>query len=174
LASRSRHFFFRLDDFYLDENAPGMPRAPGGFIDWDDPRTWNAETAAGALAQLVRDGRAQVPTYNISLSRAVGVKELSLSKPDDAIVAEGIFATELLELCSAHGLDVTPIWVNRNRIGNWLRRFRRDVAKHRKPVLVLIRRGFQLAVREPDFRAKALARGFIPLSYAQTEKILNS
>ncbi|MDR0435628.1 MAG: uridine kinase [Propionibacteriaceae bacterium] len=172
LALRSGHFILRLDDFYLDEDAPDMPRAPGGFIDWDDPRTWDAETAADALAELVRIGRVNVPAYDISVSRAVGRRELVLPAPGTPVIAEGVFATELLGPCLARGLAVTPIWVDRSRVGNWWRRFRRDVTKHRKPIPLLLRRGLQLAEREPGFRAAALRRGFVPLSYAKTEDVL--
>jgi uridine kinase len=172
LAHRSGQFVLELDDFYLAEDAPDMPRAPGGFIDWDDPLTWDSAAAADALAALTSTGTATVPAYDISTSRVIGTRQLDLPPCGTAIIAEGVFATELLHPCLARGLDVTPIWVERNRIGNWLRRFRRDVAQHRKPIPMLIRRGFQLAAREPNFRAVALTRGFIPLSYAATEKVL--
>ncbi|MDR2620444.1 MAG: uridine kinase, partial [Propionibacteriaceae bacterium] len=172
LAQRSGHFMLRLDDFYLDEDAPDMPRAPGGFIDWDDPRTWDAEAAADALLTLARTGRVSIPAYDISISRAVGKRDLALPDTTTGIIAEGVFATELLGPCRARALPVTPIWIDRSRIGNWWRRFYRDVAKHRKPIPVLIRRGLQLAARESGFRKAALASGFLPLSYKETERIL--
>jgi uridine kinase len=172
LARHSGAFILRLDDFYLDEDSPDMPRAPGGFIDWDDPLTWDAETAVRALADLAIEGTAIVPAYDISVSRRVGTRELD-ARDAQLIVAEGIFATELLALCLRERLDARGIWVDRHRIGNWWRRLNRDLHEHRKPVPMLLRRGGQLFQAEPALRSAAMARGFSPLSYGAAEVALS-
>ncbi|MGH8828036.1 MAG: ATP-binding protein, partial [Jiangellaceae bacterium] len=63
-----------LDNFYRDGDDEGMPRdAELGIIDWDDPRAWNAELAVDTLATICRDGRADVPVYDIAHDRATSV-----------------------------------------------------------------------------------------------------
>lgn len=152
----------RLDDFYHDADHPDLPRAHG-IVDWDDPATWDAAGAVAALSALVRDGRAVVPTYSISESRRVGSHEVLL---DDCpiVVAEGIFAIELLPVARAAGLAVEPIYLDRSRWLVTLLRLRRDLAQHRKPPLVLLRRGWALLKAQPGLKARAMAAGFTPLS----------
>ncbi|MFZ2427133.1 MAG: uridine kinase, partial [Propioniciclava sp.] len=50
----------RLDDFYRDADAPGLPCAHG-IVDWDDPATWDAVGALTALTGLLQDGAVVVP-----------------------------------------------------------------------------------------------------------------
>ena len=164
---------FRLDDFYLDETAPGLPRLPHGVIDWDDPRTWDGAEARDALIELTNTGSAQVPDYDIATSSRIGMHELTA--PDNAvIVAEGIFAPEMAALLSEAGVAVRPIWMHRSRIGNFRRRLKRDLAEKRKPVPVLLRRGIALSRQETAFRKRALAAGFEPLSMKDGRRLLTS
>jgi uridine kinase len=173
LGRHSGAFILRLDDFYLDEDSPDMPRAPGGFIDWDNPLTWDAEAAVRALASLAVSGTATAPAYDISTSQRVGTRDLD-ARDARLIVAEGIFATELLALCLRERLDARGIWVDRHRAGNWWRRLNRDLHDHRKPVPMLLRRGAQLFQAEPALRRAAIAKGFSPLSYAATQAALST
>ncbi len=152
----------RLDDFYRDADAPGLPRAHG-IVDWDDPATWDGQGALDALQALLRDGRADVPTYSIAESRRTGSHTLELAQAD-LIVAEGIFALDLLPLIRAAGLPVTPIYLDRDRTLVAALRLRRDLAQHRKPPAVLLRRGYALWRAQPAQRARALASGFVPLT----------
>lgn len=155
-------FVLRLDDFYRDADAPGLPHAHG-IIDWDDPATWDAEGALAALDALLHAGRTEVPTYSIAESRRTGSRVLELGE-GNLIVAEGIFAVELLPLIVAAGLPVTPVYLDRDRTLVAALRLRRDLAQHRKSVSVLLRRGASLWRSQPDLRDRAVASGFIPLS----------
>ena len=56
---------FRLDEYYRDGDAGGLPRTDYGIIDWDDPGTRDGEAALDAIVELVGTGRATVPRYDI-------------------------------------------------------------------------------------------------------------
>jgi hypothetical protein len=58
----------QLDDFYLDIDHPGLPQRYGS-VDWDSPETWDGKGALAALHELVTEGRADVPVYDIPTSR---------------------------------------------------------------------------------------------------------
>jgi uridine kinase len=164
VAVLSRLPILRLDDFYRDE-SPELPRHEGGYIDWDDPLTWDAEAAADALAALARSGEAVVPEYDIATSRRVGTKPVVVTGA--AVIAEGVFATELLAPCRERGLDPIAVWLDRPRVVNWWHRLVRDLREHRKPVAMLLQRGAALYRDEPALRQAALAAGFRPMGQSQ-------
>ncbi len=145
----------RLDDFYRDADDPGLPHW-GGIVDWDDPGSWNGEAAATAIRTLIDEGRVHVPVYDISLSRRVGEHELHLPEPSPGervcIVAEGIFAPELVRRCRDLGIDTTGVWLTRPRLLVFWLRLVRDLKDHRKPPLILLRRGWTLLLKEPEQR----------------------
>lgn len=152
----------RLDDFYHDADHPGMPQTLG-ITDWDDPRSWNAEAAVAALRELLATGSVVVPAYSISESRRTGSHELRLGDAA-CLTVEGIFAIDFLSTCRAAGLAVEPIYLDRPApLVFWLR-LRRDLAKKRKPPLILLRRGLALLRAQPSLKRKAVAAGFAPLS----------
>ena len=107
LAQRLGWPVLRLDDFYLDADAPGLPLiehgANAGLVDWDHPDSWRCEDALAAIRSLCRTGHAEVPDYDISTSSAVGVRSLDLGAAD-RFVAEGIFAPEVIDACRREGL----------------------------------------------------------------------
>jgi uridine kinase len=151
-----------LDDFYFDADHPGMPRALG-ITDWDDPGSWDANAAVAALRQLVTTGVAVVPTYSIAESRRTGSHQVRLDGAS-CLTAEGIFAIEFLATCRAAGLEVDAIYLDRPApLVFWLR-LRRDLAKKRKPPLILLRRGLALWRAQSGLRRRAVAAGFTPLS----------
>lgn len=160
----------RLDDFYFDADHPGLPRAHG-IVDWDDAATWDAAGAVEALACLVREGRCEVPDYSIAESRRVGWHTVC-SGGHDAVIAEGIFAIELLPHARAAGLAVEPIYLDRSRWLVAVLRLRRDLAQKRKPALVLLRRGWALLRSQPELRARAVAAGFRPMSMQTAVRLL--
>ncbi|HEY3548265.1 MAG TPA: hypothetical protein VGK17_19500 [Propionicimonas sp.] len=116
----------RLDDFYFDADHPDMPRSPIGIIDWDDPRSWNAEAAVAALAELVANGQVEVPAYSISESRRVGSHLLSLDGAS-CLTAEGIFAIDFLAVCRTAGLATEAIYIDRPGVVVFWLRLRRDL-----------------------------------------------
>lgn len=89
---------------------------------------------------------------------AVGVTDVP------AVMAEGVFAPDLLVCCRREGVEVTPVWLDPSRHANFARRLRRHLAQHRKPPTVLVRRGLMLWRAERAKRSRALAAGFAPLS----------
>ena len=151
----------RLDDFYRDGDDPGLPLVTLGAAqlpDWDDPRSWNATAAVDALEALVDTGSARVPTYDIAQSRAVGHTELTAA-PDALLVAEGIFAAEIVPALRERGLLAGAYCITHGRTRNAVLRFVRDLREGRKPPLVLLRRGLELWRREPAIIDRAVALG---------------
>lgn len=157
----------QLDEFYFADDQPGLPMTelPGGhrLIDWDDVGSWDRQAAVAALQHLVVHGRAEIPRYDISQNRATGCQTLDLAGAK-VLLCEGIFAVDLLAPARAAGLQITPIWLDRPRWTNFVRRLARDLHQHRKPPAVLVRRGLVLARQERARRAKALDQGFEPMS----------
>ncbi len=153
----------RLDDFYFDADHPDLPRTEFGIPDWDDPRCWDAAAALAALRELLEAGDVDVPTYSISDSRRVGSHPIRLDGAT-CLTIEGIFAIEFLAVCRAAGLELDAIYLDRPApLVFWLR-LRRDLAKKRKPPLILLRRGLALWHAQPGLKRKALAAGFTPMT----------
>jgi len=167
---------FRLDEYYLDGDAEGLPVAGYGIVDWDDPRTWDGNGALDAIVELARTGRAVIPLYDITTSRRVGAHVLTLpdAEPGEriVIVAEGIFAPELVQSARERGLDVTGIWLHRPRLVVFLLRLIRDLRQRRKPPTVLLRRGWALMRLEPALRAAAVARGCVSLTMSDARHLV--
>jgi len=164
----------RLDNFYRDHDDPDLPWDESlGIVDWDHPGSWNAAAALAALTELVEHGRTRTPTYDIAASRAVGSEELSCAATD-LILAEGIFAAELIADLSEQGLLRAAYCV---RNGPWRTfgfRLLRDFAERRKPPLVLLRRGWALKQAQPGM-VKHLSRlGAIPVTGAEVEAAFRS
>lgn len=150
----------RLDDFYRDHDDPGLPRDEAlDIVDWDDPGSWNGAAALVALTELVDTGRAATPVYDISTSQRVGSSEITAA-PTDLIVAEGIFAAELIEPLRRAGL-LHSAWcvVHRHRALTFLWRLTRDLKEHRKPPHILVRRGWTLLRDEPALIRRQVALG---------------
>lgn len=168
VARLSGATLLRLDDYYLDADHAGLPRTGFGIADWDDPGTWDAEGALAALVSLATTGTAEVPTYDIALSRRVGSQTLTLPAPAAGervvVVAEGIFAPHLLPRARAAGLSVTGIWLDRPRWATFAMRLARDLRERRKPPWVLLRRGLALLRDEPEAARRALALGCVPMT----------
>ncbi len=167
-----------LDDFYLDADHPGLPRTPStgsgrrlGIVDWDDPATWDEAAALTAITALCRVGRARVPVYDISASRRTGSAELDVTGAG-CFVAEGLFAPELVAACRTAGLLRDALYLERPRALSLVLRFVRDLAEHRKPVGVLVRRGLALWRAEPALRRYALARGCRPVTFRKALAII--
>lgn len=159
-----------LDDFYRDADDAGLPHW-GGIVDWDDPGSWNGEAAATAIRTLIDEGTVHVPVYDISLSRRIGSHELHLPEASPGervcIVAEGIFAPELVQRCRDLGIDTTGVWLTRPRLLVFWLRLVRDLKDHRKPPLILLHRGWTLLLKEPSQLRAAVAQGCEALSMRQ-------
>lgn len=159
----------RLDDFYKDGDDPSLPLSPIGIPDWDDVRSWHVKLAFEALASLCRTGTTAVPLYDISTSRAIGSHVVDRGSAD-TVIAEGIFAADLVGHLRDAGLLRDAYCVRQNRWLTMGRRFVRDVSERRKPVPVLLRRGIRLALDEPKIVAAHARRGARPVTPKQAQR----
>jgi uridine kinase len=159
-----------LDDFYKDGDDPTLPRrriGPGqDIVDWDDPRSWSREDAMRALEALSRDGVADVPVYDIAHDGRVGEVRMSLDG-SSYVVAEGLFAHEVIAGCRDQDLLADAICVRNRRLVTFWRRLTRDLREHRKSPLILLRRGWLLMRAEPHVVARAVACGATPMTSEQ-------
>ena len=171
----------KLDDFYRDGDEAGMPLVGGGItggagadrceanrIDWDHPDSWDAERAMRAILDLCAVGRTEVPIYSIPCNAVVGRAGLDIGRAH-AFVAEGVFAAELIDRCRAEGVLAAALVLRRPRPATWWFRLRRDLAEHRKPPAVLLRRGLRLALEEPERIRDWMERGCRAVSRRQCE-----
>jgi uridine kinase len=157
-----------LDHFYRDGDDPSLPRVEGlDIVDWDDPRSWHAESALATIETLCRTGAAEVPVYEIGADRRVGSTRFEL-RGAPAFVATGIFAIELVGPLRERGLLGEAIVVRRPPWKNFLRRLTRDLREHRKPPITLLRRGIGLMRVEPAVVQRALDAGCRPCDRAAT------
>jgi uridine kinase len=178
LAERLGLPVLRLDDFYKSGDDPTLPRitsgANAGITDWDHPDSWLPEDALATLAQLCREGSAEVPVYEIARNGHCGSQVLDLDG-SPYFVAEGIFAPEVVEGCAERGLLAAAYCVRQHRLVTFWRRLTRDLRERRKPPLVLLRRGFALLRDQDRVVAHAVARGCRPVTpdeaYAEIDRL---
>ncbi|WP_312856444.1 AAA family ATPase [Nocardioides pelophilus] len=164
----------RLDDFYRDGDEPDLPRIESdpsrrlvprllragnsGIVDWDHPGTWHCEDAVTALLELCRTGTTDVPVYSISESRRSGAQRLDLEGAE-VFCAEGIFAPAVVAACRDAGVLEAAYCVTQHRSVTFWRRLSRDLREHRKPPLVLLRRGVALARVQREVVRRAVDAG---------------
>lgn len=156
-----------LDDFYRDIDHPNMPQRYGS-VDWDSPQTWDHTAALEALLRLCRDGEADVPIYDIPTSRRTGMTHVVVTAP--IVVAEGIFAGELVEDLRREDALADAICLVRPRVATFWLRLLRDLGEGRKSLLTLIRRGTSLAGAEPGLVRRWVEQGCRPLSVNHAEQ----
>ncbi|HET8602185.1 MAG TPA: AAA family ATPase [Segeticoccus sp.] len=174
LSKRHGWPIVRLDDFYREVGDPDLPmldQAMEGIPDWDDPRSWDRAAAVDALETLAWTGRVDVPDYDIATSRRVGHRPIEAPR-GSWILAEGIFAAQVVEELRNHGLLAAACCVRNNRWLTFWRRLLRDLSEHRKPPLVLWRRGLRLARAEPQIVAEQRALGATPLTGHEAEALI--
>jgi uridine kinase len=164
----------RLDDFYRDEDDPAMPRSLElGIVDWDHPDSWNRSLAVDALGTLVGTGSVSTPVYDISLSRAVSSTTVQAG-PHDLVLAEGIFAAEIIGELRECGLLAAAYCVHHRPFVTFVRRLARDLRERRKPPWTLVRRGLTLMRAEPTVVARQEALGATPARAKDLEPLLSS
>ncbi|MFC0675061.1 NUDIX domain-containing protein [Brachybacterium hainanense] len=172
MARRSGLPLVALDDFYRDEDDPGLPRR-FGIVDWDDPASWNEGEALAALTALAHDGAADLPEYSIPRSRRTGSTRLALGE-ERLIVAEGIFAARLLPPLAALGLLADALVLDRPTPLVFGLRLARDLRDSRKPPLTLLRRGWGLAGDQAGDIAAWTAAGMRPVGLHEGVRALRS
>jgi uridine kinase len=162
LAAHTGLPVLRLDDFYRDGDEPGLPRieegANSGLVDWDHPGSWHADEAVRAICHLARTGRTVAPVYDLARNGPSGTHEIDLGGAT-LFVAEGIFAQEVVEACRTRGVLAVALCLDQHPLVTFWRRLTRDLREHRKPPLVLVRRGWALMRAQRRVVADAAARG---------------
>lgn len=123
-----------------------------------------------AITSLCHSGTAEVPVYDIGKSVRTGVAHLEA--PGGRFVAEGLFATRIIEECRQAGILDAAICVRHHRFVTFLLRLSRDFREGRKSPHVLIRRGWRLMRAEPSIIADAVAHGCTPMTPRQAEALL--
>jgi len=156
-----------LDDFYFDHDEPGLPQR-FGIVDWDDPATWNRRAAVEALLHVCREGEADLPIYDIPTSTRTGSRRF-IADGSPIVVAEGIFAAEIVRELQAEQVLAEAIVIARPRFTTFWFRLLRDLGEARKPPLTLVRRGWALLRAEPGQLKKWQAQGCRKLSPAKAE-----
>ena len=167
LAERLGLPVLRLDDFYKNGDDPTLPRltegANAGMVDWDHPDSWLPQDALAALEQLCREGRAEVPVYEISRDGRCGWSTLELG--DHALfVAEGIFAQHVVQPARDAALLAAAYCVRQHPLVTFWRRLTRDLRERRKPPMVLVRRGLTLMRDQRRVVAGAVDHGCVPVT----------
>lgn len=160
-----------LDDFYRADTDPGMPRHPDGKVDWEDPASWDPAAAVAALHALCCDDGVDVPDYSFSENRAVGTKHLSRNGAR-VVVAEGIFAAELIGPLRDCGLLADALFIRQNRWVTFARRLVRDLRENRKSRWYLVKQGWAKTRSEPSVVARQLAQGARPVAKPEARTIL--
>ena len=167
LAARTGLPVLRLDDFYKSGDDPTLPLitegANAGIVDWDDPASWLLEDAMSAVDELCRTGRADVPIYEIAQNGRCGWQTLDLAG-QELFIAEGIFAQEIVGPCDDTGQLAAAYCVRQHPMVTFWRRLTRDLREHRKPPLVLVRRGLALMHDQRRVVSHAVERGCTPVT----------
>ena len=179
LAERLGLPVLRLDDFYKSGGDPTLPRIGSGAnpsrrlvprllrtsagVDWDHPDSWLPDDALVAIERLCGDGRAEVPVYDIAQDGRCGIQVLDLDG-SRLFLAEGIFAQEVVPQCRDRGLLAAAYCVRQHPLVTFWRRLTRDLREHRKPPLVLVRRGLALMRDQRRVVAHAVDLGCEPVS----------
>ena len=162
LAERLGLPVLRLDDFYKSGDDPTLPRvthgANAGIVDWDHPDSWLPDDAVATLARLCTDGAADVPVYSIPDNGRSGWQRLDLGD-ERLFLAEGIFAQDVVRACEQAGLLAAAYCVTQHPIKTFWRRLTRDLREHRKPPLLLVRRGWALMRDQRRVVDDAVAKG---------------
>jgi uridine kinase len=160
----------RLDDFYRSGDDPGLPLIRhgrnAGLVDWDDPRSWHVDDAVRAICELARDGQTLAPLYDIARNGASGKHEVDLDGAS-LFIAEGIFAQEVVAACRAAGVLAAAYCLRQHPVVTFWRRLTRDLREHRKPPLVLLRRGWALMRGQGRVVADAAAKGCTVVTAAE-------
>ncbi|MCZ0981026.1 ATP-binding protein [Streptomyces diastatochromogenes] len=152
----------RLDDFYKEAGDPSLPLVEGSTdVDWDSPRSWDADAAVSAIVELCRTGRTDVPVYDIATSSRVGGEPLDIARTP-LFVAEGIFAAEIVTRCRELDVLADALCLRGRPSTTFRRRLLRDLREGRKSVPFLLRRGWRLMRAERAIVARQTSLGAHP------------
>ncbi|MDP9806655.1 uridine kinase [Trueperella bonasi] len=159
-----------LDDFYYDGDRPGMPKRHG-MVDWDSPQTWDKEGAVRTLRELCTTGSTILPVYDIPTSTKIGERKLDMDGRR-YVLAEGIFAVEIIDDLRAEGILADALGIKRPRLQTFWFRLMRDIDENRKPLPNLLRRGIAHFCKEPAMYQELEAKGARLVSYSEAQESL--
>ncbi|MFP7696283.1 uridine kinase [Trueperella sp. LYQ143] len=159
-----------LDDFYYDGDRPNMPQRHG-IIDWDSPETWDRQGAVNKLVELCTVGEAVLPVYDIPSNSRVGERVVSMDGRR-ILLAEGIFAAEIIDDLRAEGILADALCIRRPRLQTFWFRLMRDLDEARKPFFNLVRRGISHYLNEPKMYAELESKGARSVSYTEAHETL--
>ena len=111
--------------------------------------------------------------YDIARSAAAGTARIS-APLGSLVVAEGIFAAEIIASLADAGILHSAWCVRHPRWVTFGRRLVRDLAERRKPPLVLLRRGLALTRAEPEVVARMERLGATCAGPAEVERRLRA
>jgi uridine kinase len=111
-----------------------------------------------AVRDLCRSGTTEVPIYEIALNGRTGSRCVDLGG-HTRFVAEGIFAPEIVADSRDDGLLAAAYCVTQHPLVTFWRRLTRDLREHRKPPLLLVRRGLDLMRDQRRVVDHAVERG---------------
>ncbi|GGY27926.1 hypothetical protein GCM10010363_05750 [Streptomyces omiyaensis] len=152
----------RLDDFYKEAGDPTLPLVDGSSdVDWDSPRSWDADAAVAAIVELCRTGRTDVPVYSIATSSRTGSDRLDIERTP-LFIAEGIFAAEIVTRCRELDVLADALCLRGRPSTTFRRRLLRDLREGRKSVPMLLRRGWRLMRAERAIVARQTSLGAHP------------
>lgn len=110
---------FPGDMYYRDYDDPTLPKTRIGSVYWDDPQALHFDEMAGAIAQLIHDGRADIPVYDFGAVRpgtepsTVKSKGMRLDKvtptrlgDDDILIIDSIHAANPQIIAKLKELDL--------------------------------------------------------------------
>ena len=163
---------FRLDDFYREQDDPVAPRrADLDIVDWDHPGSLGRRPCRGVA---VRAGghRHHADTGVRHRREPLRRAPAADHRPGDLVLAEGIFAAEVIERLAAAGLLHSAWCVHHHPGVTFVRRLARDLRERRKPPTVLLRRGLALMRAEPEIVRRQTALGARPMRARDLEEQL--
>lgn len=171
LSARSGLPTVPLDHFYLDPDHPGLPRRDG-VVDWEDPRSWDADAALVALTSLAYRGEAEIPSSSTPRSQR---EERHTREVGDApvILAEGVFAAELIAPLTAAGLLAGALVLHRPAPLALFLRLARGIREARTPVSRLIRHGSFRPQRDRDDLPRRHDAGLRPCGRRQAARLIS-
>ncbi len=110
-----------------------------------------------------------MPVYDISQNGRTGDQHLDLDG-SALFVADGIFAQEIVPRAREAGLLADALCLRQHPVVTFWRRLTRDLREHRKPPLVLVRRGLALMRAQRLVVDHAVALGCRPMSNEQARR----
>lgn len=161
----------QLDDFYRDIDHPGLPQRFGS-VNWDSPLAWDGAAAVQSLEELCLNGEAELPIYDIPTSRRTGTTRLVISD-HPVVLAEGIFAAELIDELRSRDLLAEALCLVRPRVQTFWLRLLRDIAEARKPLPTLLRRGLAHTRAEPALIRHWTGKGARAVSVSEAENLIH-